>query len=51
MRLRLEIIGAAIEKKMAREIWEMLNDGTLENAANLTSDDQVASISRWLCNL
>jgi Restriction endonuclease BsobI len=44
-------IGAAIEKKMAREIWEMLDDGTLENAANLTSDDQVASISRWLCGL
>ena len=42
-------VGAAIEKKMAREIWEMLGDGTLENAANLTNDDQVASISRWLC--
>lgn len=42
-------IGAAIEKKMAREIWEMLSDGTLENAANLTNDDQVASMSRWLC--
>lgn len=42
-------IGAAIEKKMAREIWEMLGEGTLENAANFTNDDQVASISRWLC--
>ncbi|MGZ8842527.1 MAG: AvaI/BsoBI family type II restriction endonuclease [Pyrinomonadaceae bacterium] len=44
-------IGAAIEKRMAREIWEMLNDRTLENAANLTNDDQVASISRWLVSL
>jgi type II restriction enzyme len=44
-------VGAAIEKKMAREMWEMLSNGTLENAANLTDDDQVASISRWLCNL
>jgi type II restriction enzyme len=44
-------IGAAIEKKMATEIWDMLGDGTLENAANLTNDDQVVSISRWLCVL
>lgn len=44
-------IGAAIEKKMSREIWDMLDEGILENAANLTNDDQVASISRWLCGL
>jgi len=44
-------IGAAVERKMATEIWNMLLDGTLENAANLTSDHQVASVSRWLCNL
>jgi Restriction endonuclease BsobI len=44
-------IGAAIAKKMAREIWSHLEDGTLENAANLTSDNQVASLSRWLCHL
>lgn len=44
-------IGAAVEKKMANEIWNMLLDGTLENAANLTSDHQVVSASRWLCNL
>lgn len=44
-------IGAAIEKKMAREIWQMLSEDTLQNAANLTNDDQVASIARWLCNL
>lgn len=42
-------IGAAIEKKMAREIWSLLEDGTIENAANLTDDNQIASLSRWLC--
>lgn len=44
-------IGAAIEKKMAGEIWAQLENGTLENAANLTDDHQVASVSRWLCHL
>jgi hypothetical protein len=44
-------IGAAIEKRMAEEIWRLLQDGAIENAANLTSDDQVASISRWLCSI
>jgi len=44
-------IGAAIEKKMANEIWSQLEEGILENAANLTDDNQIASISGWLCNL
>ncbi len=44
-------IGAAIEKRMAREIWEQLEEGLLANAANLTNADQLASISRWLCNV
>ncbi len=44
-------IGAAIAKRMALEIWNQLEEGTLENAANLTADNQVASISRWLCSL
>ena len=44
-------IGAAIAKKMAQEIWAGLEAGTLSNAANLTNDDQVASLSRWLCSL
>jgi hypothetical protein len=42
-------IGAAIEAKMAVEIWEMLRRGSLENAANLTDDDHIASITSWLC--
>jgi type II restriction enzyme len=44
-------IGAAIETKMAAEIWEMLEEGTLANAANLTDEDQVTSVSQWLCTL
>lgn len=44
-------IGAAVEKKMANEIWSLLKGGVLENAANLTDEDQVASVSCWLRNL
>lgn len=44
-------IGAAIEAKMALEIWQALEKGKLENAANLTDEDQIASLSSWLCEL
>ena len=44
-------IGAAIEAKMALEIWTLLQRGTLGNAANLTNEDHIASITRWLCSL
>lgn len=44
-------VGAAIEKKMASEIWYELEQGILSNAANLNNDNQVASISHWLCNI
>jgi hypothetical protein len=44
-------VGAAIENSMAEEIWHQLEDGTLSNAANLTSADQVASLCGWLCSL
>ena len=44
-------VGAAIEKKMAGEIWNQLETGVLTNAANLNDHSQVASISRWLCSL
>jgi len=43
--------GAAIENRMAEEIWTQLEEGILTNAANLTDPDQVASLSRWLCSL
>jgi hypothetical protein len=44
-------VGAAVEKKMAVEIWDQLEAGTLNNAANLNEANQVASISHWLCIL
>ncbi len=48
---RTFFIGAAIEKRMADENWNQLKEGTLDNAANLTNDAHMASLSRWLCNL
>ena len=44
-------VGAAIKEKMALELWYELQQGALSNAANLNDDMQLASISRWLCNL
>jgi hypothetical protein len=44
-------IGAAIEPKMAKEIWGFLESGIIENAANLTDETQLASLTRWLCSL
>jgi hypothetical protein len=32
-------------------IWSQLEDGTLKNAANLTNDHQLTSISHWLSSL
>jgi len=43
-------VGAAIEKRMAEEIWTQLRDGTLSNAAKLSDENQVASLCRWLCH-
>jgi len=48
---RIFFIGAAIETRMASEIWKLLESGSLDNAANLTEDAQIASITRWLCSL
>jgi len=44
-------VGAAIEPKMATEIWSFLESGIIENAANLTNETHVASLTRWLCSL
>ena len=48
---KMFFVGAAIATKMATEIWSMLKKGDLDNAANLTDDNQVAAITRWLCSL
>ena len=47
----LFFVGGAIEESMAREIWGMLENGRLSNAANLTNENQLVSIASWLCNL
>lgn len=44
-------VGAAVEKKMASEIWAQLEHGALSNAANLNEEHHVLSLSHWLCNL
>lgn len=44
-------VGAAIARNMAREIWDDLETGRLANAANLTREDQLASLCSWLCEL
>ncbi len=47
----LFFVGSAIEKKMATEIWSMLEDESLTNVANLTNELQLNSLARWICNL
>lgn len=44
-------IAAAIEKKMAGEIWNELIGNNLTNAANLNDGHQIASIASWLCSI
>jgi hypothetical protein len=44
-------IGAVIENSMAAEIFKQLQSGTLNNAANLTNDEHLASICEWIINL
>lgn len=41
-------IGAAIEIKMAQEIFAQLKNETLTNAANLTKDDQLIELCNWI---
>lgn len=41
-------IGAAIEIKMAQEIFSQLQTGKLTNAANLTKDDQLVELCNWI---
>ena len=44
-------IGAAIESSMAIEIFEQCKEKKLANAANLTNDNQLASLCEWLVKL
>ena len=51
LRPNLFFVGSAIERKMATEIWSMLEDESLTNVANLTNELQLNSLVRWLCNI
>jgi len=44
-------IGAAIENNMAAEIFKQMQTGIINNAANLSNDEQLTSIGDWLINL
>jgi hypothetical protein len=44
-------VGAAIEKSMAQEIYQQLENKILTNAANLTCENQVVSLCSWLIAL
>ena len=44
-------VGAAIEKKMATEIYTQLLDHTLSFAINLTYDKQLTDYCEWLITL
>ncbi len=48
---KLFFVGSAIERKMATEIWKMLEDESLTNVANLTNEVQLNSLVRWLCDI
>ena len=44
-------VGAAIEKAMAMEIYQQLEEKTLTNGANLTIEKQVVSLCGWLISI
>ena len=48
---KLIFIGAAIEARMAKEIWSELKENKLANAANLTKSDQLASLCNWFVRI
>jgi hypothetical protein len=48
---KLFFAGAAIEIAMAKEIFEEVKNGTLDFAANLTSEKQASALADWLISL
>ena len=51
LKIETSFIAAAIEKKMASEIFSQLQNKSLSNAANLTIDEQLVSYCDWLLKL
>ena len=48
---KLFFIGAAVENKMAVEIFDNLKSKYISNAANLTKPEHITVLSEWLVNL
>lgn len=48
---KILFVAAAIENKMAMEIWTQLRSKKINNAANLTHDTQIAHVCNWIINL
>jgi hypothetical protein len=44
-------IAGAIESVMSIEIFAQYQSGDLANCANLTSDEQLASLCEWLVDI
>jgi len=51
LKIETSFVAAAIEKKMASEIFAQLQNKTLSNAVNLTIDEQLVSYCDWLLKL
>ena len=51
LKIDTSFIAAAIEKKMANEIFTQLQSKTLTKAANLTIDEQLVNYCDWLLKL
>ncbi|MDR1896007.1 MAG: hypothetical protein LBR10_04365, partial [Prevotellaceae bacterium] len=51
LKIQTSFVAAAIEKKMATEIFAQLQNKTLSNAANLTIDGQLVNYCDWLLKL
>lgn len=49
--IKTSFVGAAIEIKMATEIFAQLSNGILTNAANLTKNDHLVEYCNWIIQL
>ena len=49
--IKTSFVGAAIENNMATEIWVQLTTHILNNAANLTVDEQFTDYCKWIVTL
>ena len=49
--IKTSFVGAAIENSMANEIWTQLSTHILNNAANLTVEEQFTDYCKWIVTL